>query len=113
MDGPVGVHKAEIRQIVVEPIAIQAADAGCSPDMFGVAVAAVALQRLVLSAMIPDPSRAIGGDLRMAVETKRGLSLAAVGLVTLHAVKFDLRVSGDDGPGNHQSLEQSLRVHGL
>lgn len=104
------VPQCEIRESVIEGLAIQLNDIGVPPRVIGVTMVAVLLGGARRTAMKPLVRRAVGGDFLVARKAQARLRFARERLVALAAVLLELGVPLDDRPRQDKLLEQVLRT---
>ena len=106
------IPKLEIRERVIESLAVELDDVGISSLVISVAVVAILLCSIRPAAVEALACRAISRDFLVAVDAKPGLRSSRERLVTFAAILFELGVPLDHRPGHNELLEQILRLRG-
>jgi len=108
----VRVAELEIRECMIERLAVQLHDVGIASLVIGMAMVAFLLCRIWLAPMESLARRAIRGSVLVAVEAEPRLGFSRKRLVTFSALFLKLGMSVDDWPRHDKSLEQILRLRG-
>src|SRR5215469_992518 len=103
--------KHEIRQRMIEGLAVEQDDIGIAPLVIGVALAALLLACIRAKPMKPPSRLTVGGDLLVTGQAKLGLRARRERLVTVAALLLELGMPGHERPRRGQPLEQALRPH--
>lgn len=108
----VGISQHEIRERVVERLAVEQDDVGVAALVVSVTLCAFLFRCIGLAAMKSPGRETIGGNVLVACEAKSRLRFARKRLVAVVALFFELGVSTNNRPGRHKLLEQVLRPRG-
>lgn len=108
----VRLAQLEIREGMIERLAVQLHDVGIPSLVIGMAMVAFLLCRIRLAPMESLARRTIRGSVLVAVEAEPRLGFSRKCLVTFAALLLKLGMSVDNRPRHHQSFEQILRLRG-
>jgi len=106
---PVGVPQLEIRESMIEGLAVELDDVGLSSHMVGMTMGAFLFLRIRLPPMESPARRLVRRDVFVARKAKPRLRLPRKRLVTAAALLLELGVPGHQRSGHDQVLEQILR----
>jgi hypothetical protein len=105
-DTRVGAAQREVRDAVIERLAVEPHDVRVAPAVLGVAGAAIAAARGRRPPMEAPLRAQVGGDLVVTHETQPLLGAALEGLVAFAALRLDVRVRSGDGSRHHEPFER-------
>src|SRR5580704_18292849 len=106
-----GVAKPEVRNLMVESLAVELDDVRISPLVIRMTMVAFLFRGLRIAAMKPCTALTIGRDVLVAGHAESRLRPWRKRLVTVAALLFKLAVSRREWSGHDELLEQVLRLH--
>ncbi|HEY6257721.1 MAG TPA: hypothetical protein VIY51_18220 [Xanthobacteraceae bacterium] len=103
--GRVCVPEREIRNRVIESLAVQLDDVGVSPLVIRMTMNAFLLRRIRITSVQPPAHLTVGGNFLVARETEPRLRTLRKRLVTVPALLLELGMPGHQRPGHDKPLE--------
>src|SRR5262245_53888482 len=105
----VATFELEVRNRVIESLAIELDDVGAPPLVVSVTVPALLVQCVGVAAVKAPSVAAIGGCILVTRNAQTGLRLPGKRLVAVLALLLKLGMPGNQGPGHDQRFEDVLR----